>query len=141
LWGYSKQWIWPDVSLRRNAQAAIDEAFFVALAVAAYRLVWVLILYLRETDKGPEAGALLIAIFIAILAVGIHYRSRVAAIVAFTFYVLDFLFVSVVVRPQNPNIPAAIALALLAGVRGTIAYRKFPPKPANLPGIADSLGQ
>jgi hypothetical protein len=32
-----RQWLWPDVSLRRQAEAAIQEAFWITLAVAAYK--------------------------------------------------------------------------------------------------------
>src|SRR5258708_31865151 len=51
-----KQWLWPDVSLRRQAQSAIQEAFIVTLAIAAYRLLWVLILILTRFRGWFELG-------------------------------------------------------------------------------------
>ena len=135
----AKQWIWPDVSLRRNAQSAIQEAFLVTLAIAAYRLVWVLIVYLRDSEIGLNWGGLLDAFCFAALGVGLYFRSRTAAVLSFGLYVAEFFYKSVMVRPQNPIVPAVIALALFAGIRGSFAYQKLPPKPKDLPTIEESF--
>jgi hypothetical protein len=135
----AKQWIWPDVSLRRQAQSAIQEAFLVTLAIAAYRLMWVLIVFLRDSEGGLNWGGLLGAVCFSALGVGLYFRSRTAAVLSFGLYVAEFLYNSVMVRPQNPIIPAVIALALFAGIRGSFAYQKLPPKPKDLPTIEQSF--
>jgi hypothetical protein len=135
----AKQWIWPDVSLRRNAQSAIQEAFLVTLAIAAYRLMWVLIVYLRDSETGLNWGGLLDGLCFSALAVGLYFRSRTTAVISFGLYVAEFIYNSVMVRPQNPIIPALIGLALFAGIRGSFAYQKLPPKPIDLPTIEQSF--
>jgi len=134
-----KQWLWPDVSLRRQAQSAIQEAFLVTLAIAAYRLAWVLIAYLRDAESGLNWGGLLAGLCFSALGVGLYFRSRAAAVLSFGLYVAEFLYNSVMVRPQNPIVPAVIALALFAGIRGSFAYQKLPPKPKDLPTIEQSF--
>ena len=134
-----KQWLWPNVSLRRQAQGAIQEAFLVTLAIAAYRLVWVLIVYLRDSESGLNWGGLLDGLSFAVIGVGLYFRSRTAAVLSFGLYVAEFLYNSVMVRPQNPIIPGVVALALFAGIRGSFAYQKLPPKPKDLPTIEQSF--
>jgi hypothetical protein len=135
----AKQWIWPDVSLRPKAQGAIQEAFLFSLAIAAYRLLWVLIVYLRDTENGLNWGGLLDGLCFAVIGVGIYFRFRTAAILSAGLYVGGFLYSSIMVRPQNPIIPGLVTLALFAGVRGTFAYQKLPPKPQDLPTIEQSF--
>lgn len=132
------EWVWPDVSIRRKAQMAIDEAFWVAVAVAVFRAIWVLIVYLRDPSNGPDGPGLLAAICFGGLAVGIRFRSRVAAVIAFALYVFEIIY-GLVLHPRLPLIAIIVAFALFAGVRGTFAYRKLPPKVENLPNIADSF--
>jgi len=132
------EWVWPDVSIRRKAQMAIDEAFWVAVAVAIFRAIWVLIGYLRDSSNGPDGPGLLATICFSGLAVGIRFRSRVAAVIAFALYVFEILY-SLVLHPRLPLVAIVVAFALFAGVRGTFAYRKLPPKTENLPNIADSF--
>jgi hypothetical protein len=134
-----KQWLWPDVSLRRQAQGAIQEALWITLALAAYRFIWVLILFLRDSDAGLNFGGLFEGLCFATFAFGLHFRSRIAAVLSFSFYVLDFIYVFVMVRPHLPILPALIALGLFAGVRGTFAYHRLPPKPQDLPTIEQSF--
>jgi hypothetical protein len=134
-----KQWLWPDVSLRRQAQSATQEAFLVTLAIAAYRLAWVLIVYLRDSENRLNWGGLFDGLCFSALGVGLYFRSRTAAVLSFGLYVAEFLYNSVMVRPQNPIIPALIGLALFAGIRGSFAYQKLPPKPKDLPTIEQSF--
>jgi hypothetical protein len=134
-----KQWLWPDVSLRRQAQSAIQEAFLVTLAIAAYRLMWVLIPYLRDSESGLNWGGLLDGLCFSALGVGLYFRSRTAAVLSFSLYVAEFLYNFVIVGPQNPIIPALIGLALFAGIRGSFAHQKLPPKPKDLPTIEQSF--
>ena len=133
-----KQWLWPDVSIRNHSQGAIQEAFWVAIAVSAYRLLWVLISYLRDSDQPLNRGVLLSGLLFALLAIGIYFRSRTAATLAFAIYVGEFIHSSSI-HLQFPIIPALVSLALLAGARGTFAYRKFAPSPADLPSVAESF--
>jgi hypothetical protein len=135
----AKQWIWPDVSLRRNAQSAIQEAFLVSLAIATYRLAWVLIVYLRDSEIGLNWGGLLDSLCFSALGVGLYFRSRTAAVLSFGLYVGEFFYSSIMGHPQNPIIPGVVTLALVAGVRGAVAYQKLPPKPQGLPTIEESF--
>jgi hypothetical protein len=130
-----KQWLWPDVTLRRQAEGAIQEAFWITLALAAHRFIWVLILFLRDSDAGLNLGGLFEGFCFASFALGLHFRSRIAAVLSLSFYVLDFIYIFLMVRPQIPFLPALIALGLFAGVRGTFAYHRLPPKPQDLPTI------
>ena len=134
-----RQWLWPDVSLRRHAQGAIEEAFWVALAVAAYRFTSTLILYLRDSENGLSLRLLLSAVCFALFALGIHLRSRVAVILAFSFYTLELLYNLFAGHFAGLVISVLVGLALLAGVRGSVAYHKLPPRPENLPSLVDSF--
>ena len=134
-----RQWLWPDVSLRRSAQGAIDEAFWVAVAVSTYRFTFVLIAYLRDSEKVLPLGLLLFALCLALCAVGIHLRSRIAALLAFTLYTLEFFLNLLAGDLGGLIISVLIALALLAGVRGAFAYHKLPAKPQDLPSLAESF--
>jgi len=134
-----EQWLWPDVSLRRNAQGAIQEAFWITIALAAYKFILVLILFLRDSDAGLNFAGLLEGITFAALGLGLYYRSRSAAVLSFSFYVLGFLYFFIMVRPSIPVVPGLIALGLFAGVRGTFSYHRLPPKPKDLPTIEQSF--
>jgi uncharacterized membrane protein YhdT len=131
------EWVWPDVSIRSKAQMAIDEAFWVAVAVAVYRSIWILIAYGRDPSNGLDGLALLAMLCFGGLAVGIRFRSRAAAVIVFALYVFDILY-GVALHPQLPLVSILIALALFAAVRGTFAYRKLP-KTENLPSITDTF--
>jgi hypothetical protein len=135
---WMKDWFWPDVSIRRKAQGAIDEAFWVALALAVFRVIVFVILYMRDPSDGPDPGILLEALLFGGLALGIRLRSRASAVSAFAIYVLESVY-GLVRHPAIPLLPLAIAFALFAGVRGTFAYRKLPPKVDNLPSVSDSF--
>ena len=99
----------------------------------------VLIVYLRDSEIGLNWGGLLDGFCFAALGVGLYFRSRTAAVLSFGLYVAEFFYNSVMVRPQNPIVPAMIALALFAGIRGSFAYQKLPPKPKDLPTIEQSF--
>ena len=133
-----RQWIWPDVSLRRNAQGAAQEAFWVTLCLSAYRLLWAFILYLSADDNGWSMRLLVAGLCFAIFAVGLFFRSRTAAFLAFGFYTTES-FVDLLRHPQWLALSALVALALFAGVRGTLAYHRFPPKPKDLPSVEQSF--
>jgi len=82
---------------------------------------------------------MLVAVCFAGFAIGLHSRSRVAAILAFGFYILDLLYSVFTGHLAGLIISILVALALLAGVRGSFAYHKLPVKPEKLPSLADSF--
>ncbi|HET7108614.1 MAG TPA: hypothetical protein VFI38_17500 [Candidatus Acidoferrum sp.] len=133
-----RQWIWPDVSLRRNAESAAQEAFWATLCLSAYRFLWAFILYLSGDDHGWSMRLLVAGLCFAIFAVGLFFRSRIAAFLAFGLYAAES-FVDLLRHPQWLALSALVALALFAGVRGTLAYHRFPPKPKDLPSVEQSF--
>ena len=135
LW---KQWVWPDVSLRRHAAGAIQEAFWVTLCLSAYRLVWAFILYFSGEAKDGPVRLLLAGLCFGVLAAGLFFRSRVAAFLAFSLYALES-FVTMLTHPGWLALSILIFLALVAGIRGTLAYHRFPPKPKDLPSVEQSF--
>ena len=72
-------------------------------------------------------------------AAAIHFRSRIAATLAFGFYTLDLLYNVFIGHLGGLIISILVALALLAGVRGAFAYHKLPAKPEDLPSVAESF--
>jgi hypothetical protein len=136
---FLKQWIWPDVSLLRQAQAAIDEAFWLTLILTGFRFYTLCMSYMTAPENGLNVRFLLKTICFGVLALGIHYRSRIAATLAFSWYAAGFVFSLIFLHPGTAIIFAAIALALFAGVRGALAYHKFPRKSENVPFVADSF--
>jgi hypothetical protein len=73
------------------------------------------------------------------LAFGIDRRSRTAAVVALSVYVLNFLLITIQHGPRG-FIPAALSsVALLNAVRGTFAYHKLPVPPPGTPSLEESF--
>jgi len=137
---FLRKWLWPEVALRRTAQHAIDEAFWVSTAIASFRLFFALVLYLRP---GGEIGSSLPLVFDGLLfialATGIYFRSRVASVLALALFTGEFLYALFSGQPAGLFIAVLASLALFAGVRGTFAYHRFPKKPENLPSLAESF--
>jgi hypothetical protein len=127
------------VSLRPAALGAIDEAFWVALAVAAYCFTFTLILYLRDSENGLSLGLLLSAVCFALFAIGLHLRSRVAAILACSFSSLELLYNLFTGHSAGRVISVLVGLALPAGIRGSVAYHKLPARPEKLPSLLRQL--
>jgi phosphate/sulfate permease len=134
-----QQWLWPDVSIRRNAQAAISEAFWVTSALAAGKIVWFVIALLRDSENSLDTHSLIAGICFAALALGLHFRSPITATLAFVLNLSDALYSLATGHWSLPFVQLAISLALFAGIRGTLAYRKFPPKSQDIPSMADSF--
>ena len=135
-----RQWLRPDVSLRRSAQGAIDEAFWVCLAIVAYHLFFALLLYLRPGgDIEASLPWLLEGILFAALAIGIRFRSRVACVLAFILFTCELFYFLLSGRPAGLFVALLASLALFAGVRGAFAYHSFPKRSDNLPSLADSF--
>jgi len=137
--GLLAAWFWPKVSDRKNAQFAINEAFYVAVALAAITAVFATVEVLRDTTNGLDAEALVSAVIFASVGFGIYRRSRIAAISGLALYLVDRGYAWAKVGPHFGVIPVLITLALLHGVRGTFAYHKLPPRPAGLPSLAEGF--
>lgn len=137
--GLGAAWFWPNVSNRRFAQNAIQEAFWAALFVSGLTVAFTVILLLRsdETDFA-QIGFLNSALFGG-LAFGIYRRSRIAALSAFVLFAGGAIYQLATTGPAGLVLRGFIALAFFHGVRGTIAYHKFPALPANLPSIEQSF--
>jgi hypothetical protein len=137
--GLGAAWFWPNVNNRRFAQNAIQEAFWAALLVSALAAILTVMLLLSPDETNfTQIGFLNSALFGG-LAFGIYRRSRVAAISAFVLFAGDTIYQIATAGPRGLVLRGLIALAFFHGVRGTIAYHRFPALPANLPSIEQSF--
>jgi len=132
-------WIWPDVTIRRKAQAAIDEAFWAALSFAVLMAIFATIGLTGFLDPGAGISAYMIAVIYGGIAAGIRARSRVAAVAGLVIYVADRIYFVATGGPRGVVIWGLILLAFWQGVRGTFAYAKLPPKQVGVPSIEDSF--
>jgi hypothetical protein len=137
--GLLAAWFWPKVSDRKNAQFATNEAFCVAVALAAITAMFATVEVLRDTTEGLDAEAFVSAIIYAGVGFGIYRKSRIAAISELLLYLVGRGYAWAKVGPNLGVIPVLITLALLHGVRGTFAYHKLPPRPEELPSLAQSF--
>jgi hypothetical protein len=131
-------WVWPKVDTRRRAQNAIEEGFWAATFVSVVAALFLLITVMKDPDQFAVDGLLGVVVF-AFIAFGIRRRSRTAAFAGLILYVSDRIYVFVSGAYGNLILPIFIALAFLNAVRGTIAYHRLPPLPANLPSIEQSF--
>lgn len=137
--GLGAAWFWPNVSTRRLAQNAIQEAFWVSVFVSAPVAIFTAISFLGPDESNPSALGFVDSAIFAGLAFGIYRRSRIAAVSAFVLYLAGSLLQFAAHGPAGWVLRGLIALALLHGVRGAIAYHKFPTLPANLPSVEQSF--
>lgn len=89
-----------------------------------------------------EGVALAVGISAAVyggLAFGIRRRSRVVAILALIVFIAERLLLGTAMAFPNLTLLAFGSLLLVNGVRGTLAYHKFPPLPANIPTVEQSF--
>jgi hypothetical protein len=135
----AKSWLWPSVANRRYALYAIDEAFWVTICISAFTLIFALIETARSSVEDFDLLRFLVPVFLAVIAFGIRAKSRIAAISGFTLYLLGHLYALVSLKLGNTHVTILVALALLHGVRGTIAYHKFPPIAEGTPSIEQSF--
>ena len=137
--GLGSAWFWPNVSSRRFAQNAIQEAFWAALFVSVLTAILTVILLVSPNERNfLQIGFLNSALFGG-LAFGIYHRSRIAALSAFALFTGGAVYQLATTGPAGLVLRGLIALALFHGVRGTIAYHKFTALPANLPSIEQSF--
>jgi|ERR1041385_64385 hypothetical protein len=131
-------WVWLRVDSRRRAQNAIEEGFWAATFVCGMTAVFLLINVLKDTEQ-LAVGEVLAVVAFAFIAFGVRRRSRAAALAALILYVLDRVYALVSGVHGNLILPVLITLAFLNAVRGTLAYHRFPPLPANLPSVEQSF--
>ena len=137
--GLGAAWFWPNVSNRRFAQNAIQEAFWAALFVSVLTAILTVIVLLGPDETNfAQIGFLNSALFGG-LAFGIYRRSRIAALSAFVLFTGGVIYQLATTGPAGLVLRGFIALAFFHGVRGTIAYHRFPALPANLPSIEQSF--
>lgn len=132
-------WFWPDVGTRKNAQHAIDEAFWVMVAVAAFWTVFGLIDIGRNRHMEYYPWLFAEPVLLGASAAGIHFKSRTAAILGFSVYVLEQCYILVTTGKIFSFISLLIILALLQGARGTLAIHRFSPVPEGTPSIEKSF--
>jgi hypothetical protein len=132
---WTEDWLWPKVTLRRQAQNAIDEGFWAAAFWSGAKAAVTLIEALRSLDESELVGLFLAGLFAA-LAFGIHRRSRVAAVSALSFFLVARIFLG---TPAIPWMVLFLSLLFLNGIRGTFAYHRIPPLAAGLPTVEQSF--
>ncbi len=134
-----KIWFWPKVDGRKNALLAIDEAFWVTVVVACFFAVWNLLEITRPGNETMDYRGFVVAAILGLAALGIWFKSRIAAVAAFVVYVYIRLFVLWHYGVGGLILVIAVSLALLQGIRGTFLYHKLPRIPAGTPSVADSF--
>jgi hypothetical protein len=134
-----KTWVWPDVSIRRKTQSAINEAFGAAIVVTLLSLIFALMPTSSEPDSSDRSVILVACVVFGLLAIGIFLRSRAAAVSALVLFSVIIAFAMLTQGPRLLIVRVVIFLAFLNGVRGTFAYHKLPPKPVGLPSIQQSF--
>ena len=134
-----KSWFWPNVTIRKNALLAINEAFWVTIGVAGILAVWNVIEITRSTNEKVDYGNFLLAGVFGLAALGIWFKSRIAAIASFSLFVVMRLLVLFTSGPGGLVLSVVAGIALLQGVRGAIAYHQLPPIPVGTPSVANSF--
>lgn len=135
---WTEDWLWPKVDLRRRAQNAIEEGFWVACFLSFLYAMWALIGVLRDATINDIEQFGVAALFAA-LAFGIRRRSRVAAISALILYVLARVAQGWASLSPFQVVSFLFILAFVNCIRGAFAYRKFPAISANTPSVAESF--
>ena len=131
-------WVWLKVDGRRRAQNAIEEGFWAAIFVCGMTALLLLISALKDPERFAVDEALMVVIF-GFIAFGIRRRSRAAALAALILFVLGRIYAVVSGAPWYLLLSVLITLAFLNAARGTLAYHRFPPLPANLPSVEQSF--
>jgi len=134
-----KNWFWPSVSIRKNALLAMNEAFWVTVAIAGFLAVWNAIDLARPAGENAGYGGFILAGIFGLAAVGIWFKSRVAAMIAFTLFAVTRLVVRFTSGPAGLILSVLAGIALFQGVRGAFAYHRLAPIPAGTPSVADSF--
>ena len=114
-------WFWPKVSDRKNAQFAIGEAFYVAVALTVITTMFGTVETLKGTTEGLDAEAFVSALVFAVIAFGIYRKSRFAAISGLVLYLVGRGYAWAKAGPNFGLLRVLVTLAFLHGVRGTIA--------------------
>ena len=133
-----EDWLWTKVDLRRRAQNAIEEDFWVACFLSFACAMGALIGVLRDATISDfeQFG---VAVLFAVLAFGIRRRSRAAAISALILYVLLRVAQGWTSLSPFQIISFLFVLALVNCIRGTFAYHRFGSPPANVPSVEQSF--
>ncbi|HWZ99758.1 MAG TPA: hypothetical protein VN025_18520 [Candidatus Dormibacteraeota bacterium] len=134
---WTEDWLWPKVDLRRKAQKAIEEGFWAASFVAVFAAVLALIGFLRDS-RFFDVVQLSLAVLFGALAFGIRRRSRTAAICALSLYIFQRILFWGPIGPFQA-ISLLFVLAFANCIRGTFAYQRFSPLPANIPSVEQSF--
>ena len=135
-----QSWFWPNVNSRKDALFAINEAFWVLLAVAAFHAVVTFVDFARTWEPTDNLLGFVDAALLAGIAVGISCKSRIAAVAGLVLYLAGRATqIMVTGHPGGIVLTLLVALALLHGVRGTFAFHRFAPIPEGTPSIEDSF--
>jgi hypothetical protein len=135
LMAKTTKWYWPDVSTRRDASFAIEEAFWAAAFVAVLGSLLTAVFIFGDGAPVVNAWGFADAAIFAGIAFGIRRKSRLSAVLGLVLYVSNVIYGFIVFGPKSPLIPALVSLAFVHGVRGTFAYHEFPALAANLPSV------
>jgi hypothetical protein len=133
-----KAWFWADVSSRKQIHFAILEGFWVAIVSAGVTGLFAIADLLRSFGPGAVVQ-LLMAVLLGALGFGIKDRSRAAAVIAFSLFVLDRLVGAVLYGPRGLLFSIIFAVALLNGMRGCFAYHKLPTPPPGTPSLEEAF--
>ena len=132
-------WIWPNVESRKDALFAIDEAFWVSLAVAGFTMASGLADAGRRGVSVRALGVFASGALLVGLAFGIRQKFRIAALAAFLLYTISHAYLWMISGLGSLLITGLVALALFHGVRGTFAYAKLASLPPGNPTVEQSF--
>jgi hypothetical protein len=135
---WTQDWLWPKVDIRRKAQNAIDEGFWAAAFWSGFKAAMALVVWLSPAEGFALVGGIGAVVY-AGLAIGIRRRSRIVAVLALLIFIAERLFIGTSMGVPSLTILAFGSLLLMNGIRGTFAYHRFPPLPADIPSVEQSF--
>jgi hypothetical protein len=123
---------WPAVGDEQAAVLAARQGFhagvYCSIVTAIFAVFGGFGFKIMDFDLWNLADAALMAL----LAFGIRRMSRIAALIAFLYYVAGRIDLWAEYGSQNPVIAGIFVLMFLSAVRGTFAYHRLKPRPEGL---------
>ena len=134
-----KAGMWPVIDSPEAARWAVKQGFGAALfctVVTAGIAIWSHYSTDMAAMSGLDIFALADAALFLFIAVGLHFNSRVAAVLGLGFYLLERALVIGNTQPSTVVMIVIIIVCFISAVRGTFAFHRFKrdtPEPPDAP--------
>ncbi len=134
--------LWPAVGDEQAAVLAARQGFHAAVYCSIVTAVLAVLGGFGFQILDFNLWCLTDAGLMALLALGIRRMSRVAALIAFVYYVAGRIDLWAEYGLQSPIIAGFFVLMFVSAIRGTFAYHRLKPRPegATLVPVVDSSG-